>query len=146
MLFYLAMAYPVNWAFFNPFWKSQCILTKKRCLNFKACFVYKHHIEQLSQFALFAVELFVKHIQNPDQNLPVMKISIQIANFLKFFHFILIDFFQLLFIWDFKLNHSFIGMTVFQNVTVHSISCLFLVFLFSFLDGFCLVLRLQVAF
>jgi len=118
VLFYKSIAYFVDRAFFNPFAQSQGILAEKWGLNLQPSFVNKHHIEQFCKFALFAVELFVRRIQDSHQDLPILKIDVQIANFFELLHILFSDFLQLLFFWELYLDHSIVRLTVNKVVTI----------------------------
>jgi hypothetical protein len=85
MFFDLSPTNTVNSSLFDPIGLSPCVFSKKRSLNLHPCLVDELQSKQLDHFSLFALELFVRAVQNSNYNFPMLKIYVKIAYFLKLF-------------------------------------------------------------
>ena len=85
MLLDLAFGYSVDMAFLDPPVLFLGLVAEEGGLYFDAGSVDQFEGEEFYEFALFGLELFIGEIYYSDQDLPVLEIHVEIANFLEIF-------------------------------------------------------------
>ena len=132
MFLYLAFTHTINITFLNSTILFLCLITKKSSFNLDSSSIHKLKSQKFDHFSLLTFELFVGRLNNSHEKLPVLKIYIEVADFLKFFQTIWSDKLGLRRLVDLEESSScilVIGMTVLTFMTGISLSVLF-IFLF----------------